>query len=65
MTMQPKGLSKIVLLTILVLSILKGMINACPLELPTATLSINGHRLIVEGDFDGTEVARLLKGLVS
>jgi transposase len=24
-----------------------------------------GHRLIVEGDFDGTEVARLLKGLVS
>ncbi len=25
----------------------------------------NGHRLIVEGGFDGTEVARLLKGLVS
>ena len=25
----------------------------------------NGHRLTVEGDFDGTEVARLLKGLVS
>lgn len=24
-----------------------------------------GHRLIVEGGFDGTEVARLLKGLVS
>ncbi|MDX2454336.1 DUF192 domain-containing protein [Desulfosarcina sp.] len=46
---QPaKGLSKIVLLAILVLSILKGTINACPLELPTATLSINGHRLIVE-----------------
>ena len=37
MTMQPKGLSKIVLLAILVLSILKGTINACPLELPTAT----------------------------
>ena len=25
----------------------------------------NGNRLIVEGGFDGTEVARLLKGLVS
>ena len=25
----------------------------------------SGHRLIVEGGFDGTEVARLLKGLVS
>ncbi len=25
----------------------------------------NGHRLTVEGGFDGTEVARLLKGLVS
>ncbi len=25
----------------------------------------NGHRLIAEGGFDGTEVARLLKGLVS
>ncbi len=25
----------------------------------------NGHHLIVEGGFDGTEVARLLKGLVS
>jgi len=48
MTIQPKGLSKIVLLAILVLSILKGTINACPLELPTATLSINGRHLIVE-----------------
>ena len=25
----------------------------------------DGHRVNVEGDFDGTEVARLLKGLVS
>ena len=25
----------------------------------------NGHRLTVEGGFDGTEVARLLKGLMS
>jgi uncharacterized membrane protein (UPF0127 family) len=46
--MPPKGLSQIVLPIILILSILKGPINACPLELPTATVSINGHRLIVE-----------------
>jgi transposase len=26
---------------------------------------VTGHRLTVEGGFDGTEVARLLKGLVS
>lgn len=46
--MQPKGLSKIVLLVIFFLSILKETINACPLELPTSAVSINGHRLIVE-----------------
>jgi uncharacterized protein len=46
--MPPKGLSKTVLLAILIISILKGTINACPLELPVTTVSINGHRLIVE-----------------
>ena len=46
--MQPTGLSKIVLPVILVLSILKGTIDACPLELPTDAVSINGHHLIVE-----------------
>jgi len=42
------GFPGIFLLTILILSILKGTINACPLELPTTFISINGHRLIVE-----------------
>lgn len=46
--MQPTGLSKTVLLIILFLSILDGTLNACPLELPTTAVSINGHRLIVE-----------------
>ncbi len=48
MTMQPKDIPKITLLVIFALSILKGTINACPLELPTAAVSINGHHLIVE-----------------
>jgi uncharacterized protein len=48
--MPPKGLSTTVLLVIFVLSILNGTINACPLELPTATVSINGQGLIVELD---------------
>lgn len=42
------GFPNIFLLAILILSILKGTINACPLELPTTAISINGHRLIVE-----------------
>ena len=48
MNMPPKGLSTIALLVIFVLSILQGTISACPLELPTTAVSINGHRLIVE-----------------
>ena len=46
--MPPKGLPKTVLLSVLVLSILTGTVSACPLELPTAAVSINGHRLTVE-----------------
>ncbi|MEE4114225.1 MAG: DUF192 domain-containing protein [Desulfobacteraceae bacterium] len=46
--MHPKGLSKIILLVIFVLSIIKGTLNACPLELPTASITIDGHRLVVE-----------------
>jgi uncharacterized membrane protein (UPF0127 family) len=46
--MQPTGLSKIVLLIIFVSTTLNGTIDACPLELPTTAVSINGHRLIVE-----------------
>jgi uncharacterized membrane protein (UPF0127 family) len=46
--MQPERLFKIVRLAILIISILKGTVDACPLELPTATVSINGHRLVVE-----------------
>ncbi len=46
--MPPTGLTKIVLLIIFVLSIFNGTLNACPLELPTTAVSINGHPLIVE-----------------
>ena len=46
--MPPRGLSTIVLPIILLLSILTGTADACPLELPTAAVSINGHGLIVE-----------------
>lgn len=46
--MQPTGLSKIVLLIIFVLTTLNETVDACPLELPTTAVSINGHRLIVE-----------------
>jgi uncharacterized membrane protein (UPF0127 family) len=46
--MPPKGLSKIIFLAVLVSSILKETISACPLELPTAAVSINGYRLVVE-----------------
>jgi uncharacterized protein len=42
------GFPKIVPLAFLISSILAGTINACPLELPTAAVSINGHRLVVE-----------------
>ena len=42
------GLSKIVLLIIFVSTTLNGTIDACPLELPTTAVSINGHHLIVE-----------------
>jgi uncharacterized membrane protein (UPF0127 family) len=46
--MHPTGLLKIILPVIFVFSILKGSIDACPIELPTAAISINGHRLVVE-----------------
>ncbi len=46
--MQTKGLFKIILLVIFALSVLKGTLHACPLELPTTAATINGHRLMVE-----------------
>jgi hypothetical protein len=46
--MQPKRLPKTVLLSVLVLLFLKSTIRACPLELPTTIVSINGHPLTVE-----------------
>ena len=39
---------RIFLLAILVSSVLTGAASTCPLELPTTSLSINGHRLVVE-----------------
>lgn len=44
----PVGLLRMFLITILMSSILVGTVGACPLELPTASVSINGHRLVVE-----------------
>jgi uncharacterized membrane protein (UPF0127 family) len=35
-------------MAILIFSFLKGTLSACPLELPTASLPINGHSLVVE-----------------
>lgn len=35
-------------MTILISAILAETINACPLELPTTSVSINGHHLVVE-----------------
>jgi uncharacterized membrane protein (UPF0127 family) len=35
-------------LVLLIASALTGEAGACPLELPTTSLSINGHRLVVE-----------------
>lgn len=42
------GFSRIVVLAFFISSIMTGSINACPLQLPTTAISINGHRLIVE-----------------
>ncbi len=42
------GLAKSLLMAILLLSILKGTIIACPLELPTTTVFIGGNPLVVE-----------------
>lgn len=42
------GFTRIFLPAILGLSILEGTIHACPLELPTTSVSINGNLLIVE-----------------
>ncbi|MCB2147538.1 MAG: DUF192 domain-containing protein [Deltaproteobacteria bacterium] len=42
------GFRRIFLLALLISSPLTGTISACPLELPTTVLSINGHDLVVE-----------------
>jgi uncharacterized protein len=42
------GSPRIFFLALLMSSMLTGSINACPLELPTTTVSINGHHLVVE-----------------
>jgi uncharacterized membrane protein (UPF0127 family) len=46
--MKTEPALRIFLLTLLIVSILNGTINACPLELPTTSVSINGHLLIVD-----------------
>ena len=42
------GFPGILLLAVLIASIRTGTIYACPLELPTTAVSINGHPLVVE-----------------
>ena len=42
------GFPRIFLMAIVIFSFLKGTLSACPLELPTASLPINGHTLVVE-----------------
>lgn len=42
------GFRRILLLALVVSSSLTGTISACPLELPTTCISINGHDLVVE-----------------
>ncbi len=56
-TLNTVGFQKSFLLAILISSILTGTINACPLELPTASVSINGHILLVE--LAGTRQSRV------
>jgi uncharacterized protein len=45
---QSGGFSKVMLGAILVVACLSPSLDACPLELPTTTVSINGHQLVVE-----------------
>lgn len=42
------GIPKVWLMTMLISATLAGTASACPFELPTASVSVNGHRLIVE-----------------
>ena len=42
------GFKRIVVLAFFISSVMTESINACPLQLPTTAISINGHRLIVE-----------------
>lgn len=42
------GFSKMVLGAVLIVTGLSPALHACPLELPTAIVSVNGHQLVVE-----------------
>ena len=47
-TSHAVGLLRRFLVTILISSVLTGTINACPFELPTVSISVNGYPLVVE-----------------